>query len=86
MRLKTLLAAAMTVLVVGCANTDALEQQVSSLTNKIDTLSSQVSDLKKQQAQVSATANEAKMAAKQAASDAAKANDKVDNMVASFKK
>ena len=86
MRLKTLLAAAMTVLVVGCANTDALEQQVSSLTNKIDTLSSQVSDLKKQQAQVSATANEAKMAAKQEASDAAKANDKVNNMVASFKK
>ncbi len=63
----------------GCANTDALEQNIASLTNKVDTLSSQVSELKGQHEALSQQASEAKAAAENA-------NDRIDNVVASFKK
>ena len=77
----------------GCANTDALEQNITTLTNKVDTLSTkvdslstEVSELKAQQEQGSEMVAEAKAASEQASMDAQSANERLDNMVKSYKK
>ncbi len=69
-----------------CANTDALEENITTLTNKVDALSAQVADLEAQQQSTAADAQAAKAAAEQAAEDAKAANERIDNVVASYKK
>jgi len=69
-----------------CANTDALETNVTELSNKIDALTSDVTELKTQQQATSEDAKAAKAAAEQATTDAKNANERVNNMVASYKK
>lgn len=75
-----------TLAMTGCANTDALEQNINTLTNKVDSLSTQVSALKAQQESDSALISETKAASEQAAIDAQSANERLDNMVKSYKK
>jgi murein lipoprotein len=77
----------------GCANNDAMEQNVADLNTKIDSLNSkveslsgEVGQLKVAQEQSSADAQAAKEMATTAAADAAQANEKADNLVSSYKK
>lgn len=69
-----------------CANTDEIDANIASLTNKVDALSAQVSELEAQQKSTAAAATAAKEAAEQAVSDAKSANERIDNVVASYKK
>ncbi|WP_026297739.1 LPP leucine zipper domain-containing protein [Succinimonas amylolytica] len=64
---------------VGCANTDALSQKVDALSQKVDALSADVAAVKSNQNQLS---NE--VAAARA--DAARANERLDNMANRYKK
>ena len=69
-----------------CANTESLEASISSLSNKVDSLSSEVSALEAQHDAISRKAQAAKAAAQQATDSAATANERIDNVVASYKK
>lgn len=69
-----------------CANTDGLEAKITTLTNQVNSLSNDVAELQSQQQQISKDAKSAKMAAEQAAKDAQEANERIDNVVASYKK
>ena len=73
-------------MISGCANTDALEQNINELTNKVDSLTTQVGELKTQQENTSVMVAETKAASEQAAMDAQSANERLDNMVKSYKK
>lgn len=69
-----------------CANTDGLETKITTLSNQVNTLSSDVAELKSQQQKISEDATAAKIAAEQATEEAQKANERIDNVVASYKK
>lgn len=91
--MKNTLVLAFTVGLTACANTEGVEASVTELSNKVDALSSQVeslssdvAELKTQQQATSEEAKAAKMAAEQAVIDVQKANERVDNVVASYKK
>lgn len=77
--LKKITVISLALALTACANTDAVDANVAELTNKVEALSAQVADLEAKQK--SATA-----AAEQAASDAKAANERIDNVVASYKK
>jgi murein lipoprotein len=64
---------------VGCSNTDALSQKVDALSQKVDALAADVAAVKSNQNQLS---NE--VAAARA--DAARANERLDNMANRYKK
>jgi len=66
-------------LTIGCASNDGLEQQVTTLSNKVDQLTMDVSKLKVQQTKH--TEELAKL--KQAQT---KTNQRIDNVAASYKK
>lgn len=77
----------------GCANTDELNQSISDLNTKVDSLSAQVeslsgehSSLKADHERTQADVQAAKEMAAQASAEAAKANERVDNVVDSYKK
>ena len=63
----------------GCANTSELETSVQNLSNKVDQLAQDVSAVR---------ANQSKMAADIATAnqEAARANQRIDNMATSYKK
>lgn len=84
--IKNLLVVGFALGLTACANTDSLDASIASLSNKVDSLSSEVSDLKSQQQSISEDAKAAKMAAEQAVESSAKANERIDNVVASYKK
>ena len=69
-----------------CANTEGLEAKITTLSNKVDALSNNVAELKSQQQATSEDVKSVRMAAKQAAEDAQKANERIDNIIASYKK
>ncbi len=69
-----------------CSNTEGLEASVTDLTNKVDSLSNQVAELKTQQQGITENAMAAKAAAEQAVVDAQKANERIDNVVATYQK
>lgn len=69
-----------------CANSDGLEAKITTLSNQVNVLSNDVAELKSQQQKISEDATSAKMTAEQAAKDAQKANERIDNVVASYKK
>jgi len=62
-----------------CATSDGLNAKIATLSNQIDALSHSISELKSQQQTLSKDAQSAKVAAK-------KANERIDNFVASYKK
>lgn len=84
--MKKVLTISLVLGLTACANTEGLETSIASLSNKVETLSSEVSALKAQQQATSKEAKAAKMAAEQAAEDASKVNERIDNVVASYKK
>ena len=84
--LKNTLIISLALGLTACANSDVLETKITTLSNQVNALSNDVSELKSQQKKISEDAKSAKMAAKQAAEDAQKANDRIDNVVASYKK
>ena len=84
--IKKITAVTLALALTACANTDALDASITSLTNKVDSLSAQVADLEVQQKSATADAQAAKAAAEQAATDAKAANERIDNVVASYKK
>lgn len=84
--IKNILVVSFALGLTACANTESLDASIASLSNKVDSLSSEVSDLKSQQQSISEDAKAAKMASEQAVENAAKANERIDNVVASYKK
>ncbi len=77
----------------GCATNADLEKsnsdltsKINSLSNKIDDLSNQHSSLKSEHAALAASAQEAKDMAAAASAEAMKANERIDNVVSSYKK
>lgn len=69
-----------------CTSTDGLEAKITTLTNQVEALSNDVAELKSQQQTLNESAKSAVTAAEQAVTDAQKANDRIDNIVASYKK
>lgn len=83
---KSILTVSFALGLTACANTENLEASIASLSNKVDSLSSDVSSLKAEQQATSNKVQSAKKAAEQAAENASKANERIDNVVASYKK
>lgn len=76
-----------------CSNTKDIEQDMTALTNKIDALtmkvddlSTEVADMKTAQEVAAKNAKEAKESAELAIGDAQRANERIDNVVSSYKK
>ncbi len=93
MLIKKIALVGFVVVLTGCANSEGLEKQVSTLTqtvnkltSKVNSLSSDVSALKEQQQAATDAAESAKSAAEEALSNAKDANERVDNLVSSYKK
>jgi len=84
--LKNTLIISFTLGLTACSSSDGLGAKMATLSNQVDALSHEVSELKSQQQTIIEDAKSAKMAAKQAAEDAQKANERIDNVVASYKK
>ncbi|MGF1688369.1 Lpp/OprI family alanine-zipper lipoprotein [Photobacterium japonica] len=70
---------------MGCSSTEEAEQ-LSQLTNKIDTLSEQVSTLQTQQDAMAGAVNDALTASDAAYQEAMRANQRIDNVAHSYKK
>lgn len=84
--IKSMLTISFALGLTACASNEGLETSIAGLSNKVDTLSSEVSALKTQQQATSEEAKAAKMAAEQAVETAGKANERIDNVVTSYKK
>ena len=84
--IKSMLTISFALGLTACANTENLEASIASLSNKVDSLSSDVSSLKADQQAASNKAQATKRAAEEAMESAAKANERIDNVVASYKK
>lgn len=76
---RTLFTVTFIALVTGCASSDAMDQQVSTLSNKVDKLTMEISKLNAQQDKNTAAIN-----ALQEASE--KNNQRMDNIAKSYKK
>lgn len=90
---KKLAIVSLVVLLGACSNTSAIEEDLTTLTNKIDSLSSkvdslsaEVSQIKQQQDASDASTKEAIKSAELAIEDAQRANERIDNIVSSYKK
>ncbi|MEI6895158.1 MAG: LPP leucine zipper domain-containing protein [Colwellia sp.] len=80
--LKKITAISLALTITACANTDAINEidgNITALTNKVEALSTQVSNLEAQQKSAAVDLREAQEAA-------AAANERIDNVVASYKK
>ncbi len=79
MLLKKLSLCAVLSLTIGCASNDGIDQQVSTLSNKVDKLTMEVSKLKAQQEKSAAVIEQLK-------SQQDEVNQRIDNVAASYKK
>ena len=70
---------------VGCSSSDEVSQ-MQQLTNKVDTLSSQVSALQGQQDQVVGAVNDSRAASDAAYQEAMRANKRIDHIAGSYTK
>ncbi|WP_028115514.1 Lpp/OprI family alanine-zipper lipoprotein [Ferrimonas senticii] len=86
MKIKLLAGLAMSTMLFGCANTADLEAQVSALSNKVDTLNTQIGAMRADQDKMGADINAAKGAAMDAQQEAARANSRIDAMASDFRK
>ena len=84
--IKNILAVSFALGLTACTNTEGLDASIASLSNKVDSLSSEVSALTAQNEATSRKAQAAKAAAQQAADSASSANERIDNVVSSYKK
>lgn len=76
---KTLLSLSFVALVTGCASSDTMDQQVSTLSNKVDKLTMEISKLNAQQEKNTATIKTLKDANE-------KNSQRMDNIAKSYKK
>ena len=83
MKIKIFVSALLAVALTGCANSngqlDMMSNKIDNLSSKVQYLTDEVNALKEQQMKNN-------KAIKQAAMDAKEANERVDNMVKSYKK
>lgn len=93
MRLKFITITALLVTISGCANNSALEENIARLNQKVDNLTEQVNSLSSQTQAISSEVTElgaAQDKTNEAVSETKaavdSANERIDNMVASFKK
>lgn len=89
MSTRYLLAITTAVLLSGCANTEQLDQMTSKidrLSNKVDQLSSEIDEMKSQQDKNSRMIKQAKESSEKALSLAENANQRVNNMIDTYKK
>ncbi|WP_298442850.1 Lpp/OprI family alanine-zipper lipoprotein [uncultured Ferrimonas sp.] len=86
MKIKLLAGLAMSTMLFGCANTADLEAQVSSLSNKVDTLSTQIGSLRADHDKMGSDIKAAKNAAMDAQDEAARANSRIDAMATNYRK
>jgi murein lipoprotein len=80
---------ALTVLIItvtGCANTDALEGSVSSLNQKVDMLTNKVDALTDEVASIKNQQNKSNKAIEDVKSSVDSANERMNNIAASYKK
>ena len=75
-----------TLAMTGCANTDALDQNITDLSQQVTNLSSKVDSLAIEMGKLKTQQMQSNEAAEQAAIDAKNANERIDNVVASYKK
>ena len=75
-----------TLFITACSNSTALEKNMRDMSQKVDSLSAQVIELKKQQLANDKITYKIKDTATQAISAAEQANERIDNFVASYKK
>ncbi len=75
-----------TLFITACSNSTALEKNMRDMSQKVDSLSAQVIELKKQQLANDKITDTIKDTATQAISAAEQANERIDNFVASYKK
>jgi murein lipoprotein len=91
--MKKIAIVSLAIMLGACSNTSAIEEDLSTLTNKIDALTTKVdnlsdemSELKEKQNAMDASTQQAQKSAELAISDAQKANERIDNIVSSYKK
>lgn len=77
--LKKITVIAFALTLTACANTKESDEKIASLTNKVETLSAQVADLEAKQ-------QDSQAATEQATKDVQATNERIDNIVASYKK
>jgi len=70
----------------GCASVDTTDQSIANLSQKVDELSSEISKLKAQQQKNTDAIEKVKAMTEQLASDSQSTNERIDNIVASYKK
>ncbi|WP_275114013.1 Lpp/OprI family alanine-zipper lipoprotein [Psychromonas antarctica] len=73
-------------LLSGCSNNVELQKSVSTLTNQVSELSAKVDNLASDHKMMKADTKAAAASAKTAAMEAARANTRIDNIAASYKK
>lgn len=81
---KNLLIITFTLSLSACANSDELKAKIATLSNQVKVLSQNIAELKSQQQTMNKEAKTTKIAAQQAASDAKKTNQRIDNVIASY--
>ncbi|UUO22747.1 hypothetical protein FGD67_05795 [Colwellia sp. M166] len=86
MLLKKITLITLVAIISGCANTSALEENISQLSQKVDRLTKQVDSLTSQTKSISTEVNDLSSAQAETKMAVEKANDRIDNMVASYKK
>ncbi|MEW6990889.1 LPP leucine zipper domain-containing protein [Colwelliaceae bacterium 6441] len=79
MLIRNLLIITLLALTTGCASSDGLEQQVNTLSNKVDKLTMEVAKLKAQQ-------DKSSEAIETLTTLNTKTNQRIDNVAASYKK
>lgn len=73
-------------LMTGCASVDNTEQDIANLSQKVDELSNEITKLKSQQQDNSNAIGKIKTTTEQLAADSQNTNERIDNIVASYKK
>ncbi|TKB48139.1 hypothetical protein FCL40_13500 [Ferrimonas sediminicola] len=88
MKSKLLLAAtaASALMLAGCANNAELEAQISALSNKVENLTSDQARQDKEITAAKRAAANAQRAADDAAAEAMRANQRIDNIAESYRK
>jgi murein lipoprotein len=85
-KLLIILVSTMATINVGCTNTSALEASIANLSNEVDQLSSEVSSLKSEHNRLNADIRSSANEAKASHAEAMRANKRIDNIAASYKK
>ena len=86
MKKLTIALATVILLMTGCASVDTTDQSIANLSQKVDELSSKINKLKDQQEKNSESIEKVKAMTEQLASDSQSTNEKIDNIIASYKK